>query len=276
MTAAMVKQHDAWTANGGELFMYYVVAWDYQWGFTDNINNLDTPKYRALDQIARSAPVPITYGTPVPANMNAGRWSITSGSTAQPGDGPITLKPLEFNGQFDPGSAYWTAYTVRADNPGAYQLSATYFGNQPGELKFVVDGIPLSTVGLQSTGGADQSTGPLTVTLGSGLHSIRLQAQRGQFNLRSLAVATAPPPLPVQAPPPPPVQDMPALPPVQDTPAPPPVQDAPPPPAQEMPVPVDDMPPAVEMPPADGGMSIEDDNLAPASDLIPVDDEAAS
>jgi hypothetical protein len=46
MTTAIVNQHDAWIANGEGLLTYYVVAWDYQWGFTDDIANLATPKYR--------------------------------------------------------------------------------------------------------------------------------------------------------------------------------------------------------------------------------------
>jgi hypothetical protein len=249
MTAAMVRQHQAWTANGGDLFMYYVVAWDYQWGFTDNINNLDTPKYRALDQIAGTTQGPLTYGASVPANLNAGRWSITSG-LAQPGDGPITLKPLESSSLFDLASAYWTAYTIRADTPGAYQLSATYFGNQPGELQIVVDGNPVGAVGVQNTGGADQATGPLSVTLGKGLHSIRLQSQRGQFNVRSVNITATPAPPPAQ-PTLPPVQDM--LPPVQDA------------------------PPAVDAPPTEGGVPdmMTNDESPPGPELVPADEEGA-
>ena len=195
MTTAMVRQHEAWTANGGDLLVYYVMAWDYQWGFTDNINNLDTPKYRALDQLASSATAPLGYGTPLPANLNAGRWSISS-SSGSASDSPITLRPLAIGPGFDPEQAYWTAYTVRSESAGQYQLSVSYFADQAGDLQLSVDGAPLATVSLASTGGADQTSASVVVSLGTGLHSIRLQSLRGQFNVRSLQVEAAAPPTP--------------------------------------------------------------------------------
>jgi hypothetical protein len=200
MTDAVVRLHNSWTANGGDLLVYYLVAWDYQWGFTDNIANLDTPKYRAIDQLTRSAPAALTYGTAVPASLNAGRWSITSGSGST-SDTPVTLRPLSFgSGNPDPASAFWTGYTIRADSIGTYQVSVTYFGDQTGELRVGLDGSPLGTVSIQNTSGADQTSSPLNVTLGTGLHSIRLQSLRGQVNIRSLRIDLAAQPTPTPTP----------------------------------------------------------------------------
>jgi len=153
MTTAIVNLHEAWTANGVDLFMYFIVAWDYQWAFTDNMANLDTPKYRAIDEINRRAAAPLTYGTPLPAVLNAGRWSASSG-TAQPSDGPVRLKPLGFGPGADPSSNYWTAYTLRSDGPAVYQLSVTYSANQDGELKTIVDGTALEAVSIQNSNGS--------------------------------------------------------------------------------------------------------------------------
>jgi hypothetical protein len=201
MTAAVVNQHDAWIANGGDLLMYYVVAWDYQWGFTDNIANLDTPKFRGIDELNRRAPAPLTYGTQVPATLNAGRWSISSGS-GQPSDNPITLKPLAFGPGVDPAAAYWTAYTLRSDSAGVFQLSVAYSATQDAELKTVLDGTPLEAISLQNSAGSERHTAPLSVRLAAGIHSIRVQSTRGEFTLRSLQIDAAVPatPMPTSTP----------------------------------------------------------------------------
>lgn len=196
MTAAVVNQHDAWIANGGDLLMYYVEAWDYQWGFTDNIANLDTPKYRGIDELNRRAPAALTYGTQVPAVLNAGRWSISSGS-AQPGDRPLTLKPLAFGSGSDPAISYWTAYTLRSDSAGLFQISLAYSATQDGELKAILDGTPLEPISLQNTASSERQTAPLTVRLGAGIHSLRVQSARGEFTLRSIQVDAAVPATPV-------------------------------------------------------------------------------
>ena len=185
MTNAMIAIHNAWTANGGGLLNYCCGNGDYQWGFTDNINNLDTPKFRAIDQLNQGTPAALTYGTMVPASIKAGNWSIMSGSLTN-NENPITLKPLVFNTSFDPNAVYWIAYTIRADTADSYQFSVTYFSNQTGQLKVIVDGNPLEPVNIQNTNGADQTTLPLKITLGVGLHSVRLQSTQGQFRVRTL------------------------------------------------------------------------------------------
>jgi hypothetical protein len=217
MTAAMVSQHDAWTANGGDLLMYYVVAWDYQWGFTDNMSNLDTPKNRAIDALNQRAPAAVTYGTLVPAVLNAGRWSINSGSS-QVGDNPINLRPFAVGAGVDPAATYWTAYTIRSDRAATYQLSVTYSANQAGELKTLVDGTPLDLLPIQNTNGSDRRTATLNVPLGAGIHSIRLQSTRGDFSVRSIQVEAGvlatpvptltPTPAPVEVEAPPPVDQV--------------------------------------------------------------------
>ncbi len=187
MTNAMIAIHNAWTANGGELFNYCCGNGDYQWGFTDNINNLNTPKFLAIDKLNLSTPAPFTYGTLVPAIINAGRWSINSGTAAR-GDNPIQLKPLVFGSNFNPNSVYWTAYTVRTDKAGTYQISLAYSSNQAGELKAFVDGNPLETLTIQATNGTDKITDPLNFNLEMGLHSIRLQSVKGEFSVKSIQI----------------------------------------------------------------------------------------
>jgi len=131
----------------------------------------------------------------VPASLNAGNWSISSGS-ANANDGPVTLRPLSFGSAFDSASAFWTGYTIRADSAGPYQVSVTYVGDQPCELRVGVDGSPLGTVNIQSTNGAEQTSSPLSTTLAPGLHSIRVQSLRGPVNVRSIRVDLAAQPTP--------------------------------------------------------------------------------
>jgi hypothetical protein len=55
-------------------------------------------------------------------------------------------------------------------------------------------------VTTQNTNGAEQTSAPLSMTLAAGLHSIRLQALRGQVNVRSIRVDLAPQPTPTPTP----------------------------------------------------------------------------
>jgi hypothetical protein len=171
---------------------------DYQWGFTDDIANLDTPKYRALDALNGRPPAALTYGTLVPATLNAGRWSISSGA-GQPGDGPIVLKSVATG--MDSHSADWTAYTIRTEGaPSLYQLSMTYSADQDAELRTFMDGSPLEVSFLGSTAGSERRTTPLTFRLNAGLHSIRIQSARGEIKVRSIQVDAATPATPVLTP----------------------------------------------------------------------------
>jgi len=101
------------------------------------------------------------------------------------------LKPLAFGPGVDPAAAYWTAYTIRSGSAAAYQISVAYSATQDGELKTVVDGAPLEAISIQNTAGTERRTAPLTVRLGAGIHSVRLQSTRGEFTVRSLQVDAA-------------------------------------------------------------------------------------
>ncbi len=187
MTTAMIDIHNAWTSNGGELFNYCCGNGDYQWGFTDNINNLDTPKFQAIDKLKQAPSAPLTYGTLLPNTLNAGRFSISSGTTKN-SDNPIQLKALIFDGNFNPNNDFWTAYTLRVDNTSTFQISLTYFSHQAGYLKVFIDGNPLETLSIQNTNDTDQTTNSISRRLEAGLHSIRLQAVKGEFNIRSIHI----------------------------------------------------------------------------------------
>ncbi len=187
MTSVMIAIHKAWTESGGELFNYCCGNGDYQWGFTDNINNLDTPKFRAIDKLNQSAPASLTYGALLPATLNAGRFSISSGTPIS-SDNPIQLKPFVFGPNFNPNSVYWTAYTVRTDKPGTYQISFNLSSRQAGELKVFIDGNPLETLSIQDSNGTDKTSSLLNINLEVGLHSIRLQSIKGEFNIRSILI----------------------------------------------------------------------------------------
>ncbi len=178
MTTAMIAIHNAWTSNGGELLNYCCGNGDYQWGFTDNINNLDTPKFRVIDSLNQATPAPLTYGIVLPANLNAGRFNISSGTDTS-SDSPVHLKS-DIN--------YWTAYTVRSDQTSTYQISLVYSSHQNSELNVLVDGNPLESVSIKDTSGADQTTIPLSLSLRTGIHSIRIHAIKGEFNIRSIQI----------------------------------------------------------------------------------------
>ena len=73
MTDTIVKMHNAWSENDGDLLMYYSATGDYQWGFTDSVYNMFTPKLLAIDKLGSNPKVVNTLGVlapgVIPGNM---------------------------------------------------------------------------------------------------------------------------------------------------------------------------------------------------------------
>lgn len=62
MEDAVVRMHDAWTAAGGDILVYYVATGDPAFEFTPADRQQRTPKLRAINKIRRRPPAAITTG----------------------------------------------------------------------------------------------------------------------------------------------------------------------------------------------------------------------
>jgi hypothetical protein len=177
MTAVIVDHQQTFSQNGGDLLVYYQSTWahsdgHYQWSFTDNVNNLSTPKMLGIAQLkARSTAFPVTYGTQVPATISVNSPSI---------------KDNEWNSGVVFGKGYFYAYTIRVVTAGTFKVSVDYQCSSKGDFSLNVDGSRLAAVNLDNGSG---TTAAFPVTLGAGLHSISFRVGSGAFNLSQIHVS---------------------------------------------------------------------------------------
>ncbi len=114
MTNILVNMHNAWSQNNGDLLVYYQAAADYQWGFTDNVYNLDTPKLRAIDQLNNTSKAQSTFGPLAPVTISG-----SMSSTCNRGWSCSPMSP--WDGFTAPGTpvmrVIWASYNFRVNTP---------------------------------------------------------------------------------------------------------------------------------------------------------------
>lgn len=176
MTTAVVNQHNAWTANGGELLTYYQAVGDYQWGFTSTPYNLNTPKLAAIDQLRTAPKAALSYGTPIPGSVSG-----TAPGACSRNWGCSPLNPASFSSS---GSGVtWASYTFRAPSAGTRSVTLNFSSGTSAQVAVYVDG---ALVGSQTTSGAPLIFSP--GSLDAGLHGVIVRALSGSFTLSSVAV----------------------------------------------------------------------------------------
>ncbi|MGE5469641.1 MAG: malectin domain-containing carbohydrate-binding protein [Bacteroidota bacterium] len=176
MTTTMVNLHNAWSANGGDLLVYFTAAGDFQWGFTNNIYNLSTPKLAAIDQLRTATRAPVTYGTLIPGTVSGASPVICSRNW--------TCAPLQ-PATFAPGGSNvtWANYAFRATSSAARSVTLSFSSATSAQVAVYVDG---ALAGTQTTSG-----GALIFNAGTlepGVHGIIVRAVSGSFTLSSVAV----------------------------------------------------------------------------------------
>ena len=179
MTAAMIDMHNAWSSNGGELFVYYRATGDYQWGFTQDAYNLATPKLLAIDALNTAGRAPLTLGTQAPGSIG--------GNAADACSRGWSCSPIPRHDFFtaDGSKIIWASYTFRSSAAAPWKVKlelANASGNA--SVAVYVDGVLAGTL---SASGATLSFNAGTV--GAGLHAVIVRAAAGSFAVKSVAVA---------------------------------------------------------------------------------------
>ena len=128
----MTEHHNAWSNCGGDLLMYYTLRpKDYQWGFTQAIDDLTLPKYIATAALAAAPRAAITLGHSLPAIVPGNSYDLKNWSAGTSWMGSsVSL-----------ASGQWTAYVFNIPQDGAYDVSAPYSSGGGGRLSFIVDGV---------------------------------------------------------------------------------------------------------------------------------------
>ncbi len=178
MTTTIVSMHNAWSTFGGDLLVYYQAAGDYQWGFTQNIYQLETAKLRAIDQLKATPAAPISYGAPIPGPVPGKLPSICSTYGCPPIPDYRTLTAA--GGRDD---IAWAGYSFLSNESRPRNVVVSISRASGAQVAVYLDGVSLGT--------RDAPGGRLTFNAGTvdpGLHGVIVRAAAGSFWVDQVAV----------------------------------------------------------------------------------------
>ena len=192
MRTELVDNHATWSANGGDLLMYFATTGDFHWGLANDAFNQDTQKLRAIDDLNASPAAPVTFGKLAPLDLLTADFDVPQyqGTIADMRTDSLTHQ--------------WSGANFRVDAAGPFSIRLTGTASNGGRVEVYVDG--------QSVGTFDVPVGDTAVipvgTLGASDHGIILRARVGTFAISKVSVLIGTPP----PPPPPPPSNVPATP----------------------------------------------------------------
>jgi hypothetical protein len=173
MTTDMVNLHNAWSANGGGLFVYYTLTGNYQWGFTPLVTNSATPKMKAIQALNAAGISAIKVGTVIPGSA--------SGSAAVSCSRSYSCGANNFSST---GNYSWANYMFNATASVSRTVTLTFNSASAAQVAVYVDGVKIGNT--QSTSG-----GPLVYPagmMGVGLHGVIVDAVAGSFVINTVSV----------------------------------------------------------------------------------------
>ncbi len=179
----IVTAHNTWSANGGDLLVYYSLSGDFSWGFLDDVYDLlsvpQNYKMQAMTQLSAGVRAPLTYGTLLPASIPATSFDVPSSSLQS-----------ETVGGFTQGT--WFGYVTRVAAAGTFALGL-HAGSPDGKgtAEIWVDGNELGTLTATNPlgpGGVAAATTTLPVVLQPGLHGIVIRGAQATSKLSVTSV----------------------------------------------------------------------------------------
>lgn len=183
MQDMVVKTHDAWSAQAGDLLMYYTLVGAGQWEFTPDITNTNTPKFNAISQLQLRPRAAVTLGQAFPGTIVATDQLAYRMRTGF--DYATTCDTLACLGGNDPGE--WIAFPGRASTAFTGNIVVNGISNAGSVINVWVNGVKRGQVTLAAGSHLINSTS-LSTSIPAGLAVIRLEVVSGEFRLRSIAV----------------------------------------------------------------------------------------
>jgi len=174
MTTDMVKLHNAWSANGGGLFVYYTLTGNYQWGFTPLVTNSATPKMKAIQALNAAGIPAIKIGTAIPGSA-AGSAAVSCSRSYSCGT----------NNFSSTGSYSWANYMFNATASASRTVTLTFnSASAAAQVAVYIDGVKIGNTQITSGGSLIYPAG----MMGMGLHGVIVDAVLGSFNINTVTV----------------------------------------------------------------------------------------
>lgn len=178
MKTTMVTMHNEWSANSGDLFVYYRATGDAQWGFTSDVSDLGTFKFAAIDTLNNSERAPVTIGTLAPASIDGNAADICSRGWS--------CAPIPKHDYFtaDGSKLTWASYSFRSTNSTPWTIGISFkSASRNASVAVYLDG---KLVDTKNTSGEALSF--KVGVVGPGLHGLIVRAVTGKFSLNAISV----------------------------------------------------------------------------------------
>lgn len=183
MQDMVVKTHDAWSKQGGDLLVYYTLVGPPKWEFTPGITSTSSPKFKALDQLNTQPRAAVALGQALPGAVIAADqqdYRIRTGY-----DYPATIDGLACLGGNDLGE--WIALSGHASAAFTGSIVVNAQASLATTIRVWINGVAKGQVTLAPGTHLVNSTS-LSADIPAGLVVIRLEVISGGFNLRSVSV----------------------------------------------------------------------------------------
>ncbi|HEX8323064.1 MAG TPA: hypothetical protein VF595_04045, partial [Tepidisphaeraceae bacterium] len=174
----VVKNHNTWTNQGGDLLVYYFATDQYKFGFTNDKFETDTPKLNGLEELTNTeATRDFSIGTPV---------SHTAATTIRGGN--FTLRDTggnPYEGGLGLKQTGWTSYLINIPEGGDFTLTAAFqtYGTNPASFELQLGGAVLADFSGLLSQGKYTNTAGILLTLPQGITSIRVLMNPGSGDI---------------------------------------------------------------------------------------------
>jgi hypothetical protein len=174
----MIGMHNEWSANNGDLLVYYRATGDQQWGFTPDVTNLGTFKFAAIDALNVVDRNPLTFGTLFPGSL--------AGTAADVCSRGWSCSPIPNYDYFtaDGSKVIWASYSFRSSASTPWTVGLSFKNaSRNASVSVYLDGKLVET---KNTSG--ESLSFKAGTVGPGLHGVIIKAATGKFSLDTISV----------------------------------------------------------------------------------------
>jgi hypothetical protein len=183
MQQAVAATHDAWSAQGGDLLVYYALRGPSRWEFTPDLANLATPKMQALDQLNTRPRVPVGLGPALPGTLVATEQGEFRARTGAEYIARCDGQPCVGGNS----AGNWMTVVGHSASPFAGNLRVNGLSNGPSTLAIWVNGVHQGQLSLPANSRVVDSAA-LPVAIPAGLVVVRVEVLKGDLKLRAVSV----------------------------------------------------------------------------------------
>lgn len=186
MQDMIVKTHDAWSRQGGDLLVYYALVGPGKWEFTPDITTTNTPKFKGIDQLQSQSRAAVTLGQQLPGIIIARDWP--SSYSPRTGGYDANCDGLPCVGGAGGNVGGWIVLPGNTSNAFTGNIVVSGIAGSATVIKVWVNGVDKGQITLAQGSHLTNSSSLNGVLIPAGLVAIRLETVSGGYSLRSISV----------------------------------------------------------------------------------------